>query len=29
VTVVVNLRTKLHPLWLIAAGAALGLLGLV
>jgi chromate transporter len=27
--VVVNLRTKLHPLWLIAAGAALGLLGLV
>jgi chromate transporter len=29
VVVVVNLRTKLHPLWLIAAGAALGLLGLV
>ena len=27
--VVVNLRTKLHPLWLIAVGAALGLLGLV
>ena len=29
VTTTVNLRTKLHPLWLIAAGAALGLLGLV
>ena len=28
VTVAVNLRTKLHPLWLIAVGAALGLLGL-
>ena len=28
VTVAVNLRTKLHPLWLIAAGAALGLVGL-
>ena len=29
VTVVANLRTKLHPLWFIAGGAALGLLGLV
>ena len=29
VTVAVNLRTKLHPLWLIAAGAVLGLLGLI
>jgi len=29
VTMAVNLRTKLHPLWLIAAGAALGLLGFV
>ena len=29
VTTAVSLRTKLHPLWLIAAGAALGLLGLV
>lgn len=29
VTVVANLRTKLHPLWFIAVGAALGLLGLV
>lgn len=28
VTVVANLRTKLHPLWFIAGGAALGLLGL-
>ena len=28
-TVVANLRTKLHPLWFIAVGAALGLLGLV
>lgn len=28
-TLVVNLRTKLHPLWLIGVGAALGLLGLV
>ena len=28
VTTAVNLRTKLHPLWLIAAGAALGLVGL-
>ncbi len=28
-TVGLNLRTKLHPLWLIAVGAALGLLGLV
>lgn len=27
VTVVLNLRTKLHPLWLIGAGAGLGLLG--
>ena len=26
-TVVVNLRTRLHPLWLIALGAVLGLLG--
>jgi len=24
-----NLRLKLHPLWFIAAGAALGLAGLV
>ncbi len=29
VTVVANLRMKLHPLWFIAVGAALGLLGLV
>lgn len=29
VTVVANLRTKLHPLWFIAVGAAVGLLGLV
>jgi len=29
VTLAANLRTKLHPLWLIAAGAALGLFGLV
>ena len=29
VTVVANLRTKLHPLWFIAVGAVLGLLGLV
>ena len=28
-TVVANLRTKLHPLWFIAVGAALGMLGLV
>jgi len=28
-TLFVNLRTKLHPLWLIAVGAALGLLGLI
>ena len=28
-TVGLNLRSKLHPLWLIAVGAALGLLGLV
>jgi len=28
VATAVNLRTKLHPLWLIAAGAALGLVGL-
>lgn len=28
-TVLINLRTKLHPLWLIALGAALGLLELV
>lgn len=28
-TVVANLRTKWHPLWLIAAGALLGLLGVV
>ena len=28
-TVGLNLRTKLHPLWLITVGAALGLLGLV
>jgi chromate transporter len=28
-TVVANLRTKLHPLWFIAVGAALGLLGIV
>ena len=28
-TVVVNLRTKLHPLWLITVGAALGLLGFI
>ena len=28
-TVAANLRLKLHPLWFIAAGAALGLLGLV
>lgn len=29
VTVVVNLRTKLHPLWLIGVGAGLGLFGLI
>lgn len=29
VTVVANLRTKLHPLWFIAVGAALGLFSLV
>lgn len=29
VTVVANLRTKLHPLWFIGVGAALGLLGLI
>ena len=29
VTVIANLRLKLHPLWFIAAGAALGLAGLV
>jgi chromate transporter len=29
VTVLANLRTKLHPLWFIGVGAALGLLGLV
>ncbi len=28
-TVVANLRTKLHPLWFIAVGAVLGLLGVV
>ena len=28
-TVVMNLRTKLHPLWLIATGATLGLLGIL
>lgn len=28
-TVVVNLRSKLHPLWLIGVGAALGVLGLL
>ncbi|MDE2440623.1 MAG: chromate transporter [Betaproteobacteria bacterium] len=28
-TLVANLRSKLHPLWFIAAGAALGLLGLI
>ncbi|MGB8300158.1 MAG: chromate transporter, partial [Azonexus sp.] len=28
-TVVANLRTKLHPLWFIAAGATLGLSGLI
>lgn len=28
-TVVINLRTKLHPLWLIALGAMLGLLELI
>ncbi len=28
-TVVANLRSKLHPLWLIAVGAALGLAGLI
>jgi chromate transporter len=28
-TLVANLRTKLHPLWFIGVGAALGLLGLV
>lgn len=27
-TVAVSLRTKLHPLWLIAAGAAVGLCGI-
>ncbi len=29
VSVAVNLRTELHPLWLIAAGAALGLLAFI
>ena len=29
VTAVANLRTRLHPLWFIAAGAALGLSGLI
>jgi chromate transporter len=29
VTVAINLRTKLHPLWLIGVGAGLGLLGLI
>jgi len=29
VSVAVNLRTKLHPLWLIGAGALIGLLGWV
>jgi chromate transporter len=28
-TVVANLKTKLHPLWFIGAGALFGLLGLV
>ena len=28
-TVIVNLRTRLHPLWLILFGGVLGLLGLV
>ena len=28
-TVIANLRLKLHPLWFIAGGAALGLLGVV
>ncbi len=28
-TMLTNLKTKLHPLWLIAAGALLGLFGLV
>lgn len=28
-TLIANLRTKLHPLWLIGIGAALGLLGLI
>ena len=28
-TLVINLRSRWHPLWLIGAGAALGLLGLV
>lgn len=28
-SVVMNLRTKLHPLWFIAAGATLGLLGIL
>lgn len=28
-TVVANLRTKLHPLWFIGAGAVIGLFGLV
>ena len=28
-TVVMNLLTKLHPLWLIATGATLGLLGIL
>ncbi len=28
-TVVINLRTRLHPLWLILLGGVLGLLGLV
>jgi hypothetical protein len=28
-TVAINLRTKLHPLWLILLGGVLGLMGLV
>ena len=28
-TVVINLRSKLNPLWLIAAGALLGVVGWV
>ena len=28
-TLLVNLRSRWHPLWLIGAGAVLGLLGLV